>query len=173
MGNLAVADVCAVQPDVITGVHALKIQERFRRIRVCLIVKLRHIGPAGIVKGDIGRVHREGITKICVLVMVIAEILPAARNGNFVKAVQRKSRRVKSVTQIADTRIIAEMPVSIEKLETVRTFPMFRQSLHFFGRGDIIGTVGERVLMKDMRVLIVIGNDHALVSSLFAAAIQP
>ena len=80
VGNLTVPHIIAVEPDIKAGSNALKVQKRTGRNFILMIDKITDVRTTGIVFRNIRRVCRERITDICILVMVVAVILPDARH---------------------------------------------------------------------------------------------
>ena len=76
VGDLAVADIGPVQPDIEAGINPLEIQEHARRLGIPVPLKSMEIGPAGIVLRDIGRIKGKRIADIGVLLAVISAHLP-------------------------------------------------------------------------------------------------
>ena len=86
VGNLAVTDKFAVDPDIEAGIYALKIQElTFAGFFFCQS-KILYISAAGIFTGCIRRVIRDGIADIGVLLLSKALHLPAGGHFHVDKA---------------------------------------------------------------------------------------
>src|SRR5699024_8878147 len=70
VGDFAVAQEGAVEPDVEAGVNTLEVQVGLGGICIAFIDKIVQISTAGIFIRNIGRVCREGIADVGVLVLV-------------------------------------------------------------------------------------------------------
>ena len=86
--NLTVSHQIAIDPDVKTRIHALKVQlgHLVRGIQR----KIGHIRAAGVVLGNVRRVEWERIADVGILMPVISEHLPAARHRDGIPAVSVK-----------------------------------------------------------------------------------
>ena len=119
MGNLTVAHKATVHPHIKAGVHTLEIQVSLRSFRVLLIGKIPDISAAGVHHRNIGWIHRERITDIRVLVMVIAVILPDTRHFHLIKGSRVIAILEKFFLYIINILEIMEFPVSGKQKKTV------------------------------------------------------
>ena len=165
VGHLAVADIDPVQPYIKTGIHTLKLQKgpgcRLRSLKL----EAMQIGPAGILMGHIGRVRREGIADIGVLVAVIAVVLPHARDGDLlplrhVPGLLTLLRQVKGLLQVINAVVIPEFPRSVQHPDAVGRLPALYRILQAAPRRHIIGPVRHRPLVQHRQIFIVFRYDH-------------
>ena len=157
VGHLAVTDVSSVQPDKKAGVDALENEMRARRLRVGMPGEGVPIGPAGILLRHIGRVKREGIADVRVLVGVVAAHLPGEGHGFGPPGrVRGIVLPVEFVGERVDTRKIPEIPVrTAQKLNPVGVFPRRRSGLPGLARcRDEISVVRQRVFVQDRQIFI-------------------
>ena len=104
VGDLAVADIVPVQPDVEAGVDSFKKQEGTGGIRVFVPCERVGVGTARIVLRHIGRVEREWEADVGVLVFVVALHLPA--EGYYFlppRAVRHEVREIEFFSQFMNT----------------------------------------------------------------------
>ena len=80
VGNLAVAHKFPVNPHVKAGIHTFKIKELFLLRLTAADVKIFDISATGIIVGNIGRIKREGIPDVGILLLIEAQHLPAGRH---------------------------------------------------------------------------------------------
>ena len=173
MGDLAVADVPAVHPDVEAGIHPFKVQVRPGCRRVRMISKVTDIGAAGVFRRNKGRIRRNGEFDVGILVAVVAEILPHAGDRNGVEPGYVKTVLKEPIRQIINAGVVPEFPVSAEKLEPVRRFPMLGGICQPPRRRNEVGAVGHGVLVEHMGVFIVFCNKHNAASWLYFCFIVP
>ena len=111
VGDLAVAHVGPVEPDVEAGIHAFKIQERAGCIRVPVPGKAVQVGAAGIVLGDVGRIEGKRVADVGVLGAVVASQLPAEGHRFLLPPFSGLVLlHIKRILQIVDAGIIGESP---------------------------------------------------------------
>ena len=111
VGNLAVAGKAAVDPQIVAGVHAVKVQINLLGGGPGVQGKFLHIDAGGIFVRHIGRVEGDGETGVGILVPVIPQNLPAAGYGNGIAAAGAGIRRGASLRDIVVAVVIAEAPV--------------------------------------------------------------
>ncbi len=140
MGNLIVSHISAIEPHVIAAVYALEIQVGSRRIRIHVIIKPVYIGAAGIILGHKRRVKRKRIPDVCILMGIIALHLPYTRHRDLIKTAYVIPCFVKRFLYIVNTFKIFKFPVSVQKLQPVRSFPVLCQIIHSFRGRNIIGS---------------------------------
>ena len=158
MGNLAVTNKAAVDPQINAGIDALKIQ-----IIPAVGISNPELGPvdaAGIIQRDMRRVIGEGVADVGVLVVVIPVHLPDRGNGyrieliaGFVFVMDR---------DFTDGIKIFEFPVAIEQNEAGRGFA---EAVHCFARiiaGDVISAGRFRPDVQDMVIFIEVVVDHVI-----------
>ena len=160
VGNLAVAQVLAVQPHVEAGVNALEVQVCLGSVCILGIHKVAQIGAARILIGNKGRICRERITDVGVLVLVIAMVLPDAGDRDGIPGRSIVTLLVEEVFEVVDALAVLELPVTVEKLETVGMLTVFYQIVHPGGCRDEVRSVRGSAYMMGMQVLEVGGNDH-------------
>ena len=109
MTNLAVADKLTVHIQEQAGIYAFKIEQ----ITVAVWLKLEGtmIQPARVLMWHKGRIERERVIDISVVMMVKTVILPIRWHGDFVL----KGSIQKILWQIMIAFIIVKIPVTIEK----------------------------------------------------------
>ena len=130
MGHLAEAHKRTVEPDIEAGVHTLKVQICARSFLILHIIELVYICAAGIFVGHIGRIGREGVVDIGVLMPVVTVVLPDAWYRDAVPALRLEVFLVEKLLEVVDTFAISELPVAVEKLESVGVFPVFHKFVH-------------------------------------------
>ncbi len=74
--DLAVPHVAAVEPYVEAGIHPLEVQVGARRVVPDQIVEIPDVAGARVVLRDVGRVERNGVADVGVLMLVVTEVLP-------------------------------------------------------------------------------------------------
>ena len=76
MGNLAIAHIRSIYPDIKTGIHTFKIQICLRSLFLLLVHKLPNISSAWIFLWHIRWIKRNRISHVGILMAVIPIILP-------------------------------------------------------------------------------------------------
>ena len=132
VGNLAVAQVLAIQPYIEAGVHTFEVQVCLRCICILGINEIAQVCAAGILVGYIGRVCREGITDVGVLVLIIAMVLPDAGHGDGIPAGSVEALFKEQFFKIVDALAVLELPVAIQKLKAVGVLTVLYQIVHSF-----------------------------------------
>ena len=160
VGDLTVADKAAVQPYIKAGIDALEIQVRTRRSRIFFIIEGMYISPARIDHRDIRRIHRKWVAVVCILVQVVAVVLPYPWHRNILKAVRIIAFPVKFILQVVNIFIISESPCPGEQQKAIRCLAFLRKQLPRCRSGDIVSPVRERIFVKHAKVFKVIWNDH-------------
>ena len=155
MGNLAVSDESAVDPHIKAGIHTLKIQICVRSLRIAVILKRADIRTAGIVLGNIRRVHRKRIIHIGVLMTVISMILPYTRHRDLIESAGAESVFVKRLLQIINTLIIVEFPLTVQQYKTIGSHTLFSDGVHRNRRRNIIRAVWHRIQVKNTQIFII------------------
>ena len=160
MGYLAVAHKLAVDPDIVAGVHALKIQKYAGRILIKGVGEAAHVAAAGILPRHIRGVIGDGEAHIGIVMLLIAMILPHSRHGNGVEAGHIVALFKELLCQLPDAGPVAEFPVTVQQLETVGIFSVQNQVVHPLGSGDVVGPVGLGVYMQGVQVLKIVFYEH-------------
>ncbi|SCQ81911.1 Hypothetical protein PFR_JS23_2068 [Propionibacterium freudenreichii] len=119
VADLAVTDVVPVHPHVEAGVDALEDQRRVGRRRVGVVIEGGPVGAAGVVHGDVGRVQRDRVAHVGVLVSVVALMLPSTRNGDWSETLDRAPGVHEGLVQVVDRVVVAEVPLTVEQLDPV------------------------------------------------------
>ena len=157
VGNLTEADELAVHPHIVAGINALKAQ---RGTISLMPVKGTGIQATGVIHRHIGRIKRNRITDIGILMPVIALRLPNRRNRDHIR---RCSCAKEIFGQIQHALVIAKLPFTTEQKHAVRLFALCFQRSFFLAIGNIISAVRQRVYMEMMNILMVIGQIHCSV----------
>ena len=160
VGNFAVAQVLAVQPHVEAGVDTFEVQVSLGCVRVHRILEVSQVCAAGVFVGHIGRICREGVADVGVLVLVVAVVLPDAGNRDGIPVGSIVALLVEQVFEVVNTLTVLELPVAVQKLKAVGVLTVLYQIVHSGGSGDEVGAVGGGAYMVGMQVFIVGGNDH-------------
>ena len=153
MGDLAVAYILTVQPDIKTGIDSFKIQVAFRSKGILFIGKMMYISSAGILLRYKRRIHGKRITDVRILMVVITVILPAGRNRKRFKTSQICIGFKKRLLQIINALIITELPGAVQQFKAIRMLSVFHKVRKIISRrnvvshGDIIGTIRHRIFM--------------------------
>ena len=113
VGDLVVTHILAVEPDIQAGIHTLKVQVSLGCLFVLSIGKGSQVSAAGIILGNEGRICREGVMNIGVLVLIAAMILPDAGNGDGVVGGGIETFLIEQLSQVMDTGVVAELPVAV------------------------------------------------------------
>ena len=71
VGDLAVANVRAIEPHIEAGIHTLEREIRAGCLGVRCIVKIPNVGAARVVLGNMRRIERDRVAHVSVLVVVI------------------------------------------------------------------------------------------------------
>ena len=152
VGYLAVACKDPVHPYVKAGVHPFKIEELAHPRLPFGQLELADISAAGIFVRHIGRVVREGITDVGILLLVEALHLPASGHFGFQKSLRHKVFLEKMVRYFLHPGKIGKFPV----------FPRQRQTpvLPFFGQRHVVTPVGHGAHMQRFQIFIVIFQHH-------------
>ena len=87
VGNLAVSDKVPIHPYIKAGIHTFKIQVYLFPVFFSVHGKDLSICSTGIFRRYIGRIIGNRITDICIQMTVHAIILPACRNGYYLKII--------------------------------------------------------------------------------------
>ena len=119
VGDLAVADVLTVEPEIKTGIHSLKVKIGSRSLFEPLILKIEQIGAAGIIGRNIRRISGKRIAVVGVLMAVAPVILPDRRNGDLPESIGIEVCSVEFFLQLIDAVIIAEPPDTVQTLKPV------------------------------------------------------
>ena len=159
-GNLTVADIFAVDPNIEAGINAFKDKICIGCIIFSFVVEIPHICTAGIILWYIWRIEREGITNISILMRVVPEILPYPGNRDGIKLTHIKIVHVKFFFQIINAGKIFESPVAVQQLESIGFFSIFYQIVHHFGCRNVVTSVRHRVFMQHMGIFIIFFNNH-------------
>ena len=166
MGNLAVAHEGSVDPQIETGIHAL---EHDGPLAVVLgDIEIAPVEPAGVVVGHVGRIIREGIAPVGVLVPVVAVHLPHGGHGN---AVHLHAGIQGIAWQIDDAFEIPELPAAVEGLEAIGLLPLVPQGDVAVGIGHVVGPVGQRIHMQRVGIHMILGQVHGSIS--FVKSLRP
>ena len=177
VGDLAVADVGAVEPHVEAGVHSLEGQVGAGGGGIRGVVEVADVGAAGVVLGNVGRIEGDGVADVGVLVVVVTQVLPGAGHLNHgealrevggvrlagLVAVGRADGGVllpEGLGQLVDAGQVAEGPLAAEQVEAVGVLPPPGAGGDGAGCGHVVGAWRQRVLMEDVEVLEVSRNDH-------------
>ena len=174
VGDLAIADVGAVEPHVEAGVHTLKGQVGAGGRRVRGVLEVADVGAAGVVLGDVGRVEGDGVADVGVLVVVVAQVLPGTGHLNPGEALRDGSgagltafvtgfRSVllpEGLGEIVDTGQVAEGPLPAKQVEAVGVLSPPGAGGDGVGGRHVVGARRQCVLMEDVEVLEVSRNDH-------------
>ena len=160
MGNLTVPDIFAVQPDKEAGINTFKVQINLGCVCVGDIFEGMNVGTAGVLMGNIGRIKGKGILDIGVLICIVTIHLPNAGNRNGIESSGIIVGRKEGIRQIVDAGIVAELPLSVKQLETVRVFTVMNKILHPVGSGDEVGTQRHCVFVKNLQILKMLRYDH-------------
>ena len=149
VGNLVVAHIRAVQPDIIAAVHTFKNEMGPGRLRIPLIAKVVHIGTAGIVLGHIGWIKGEGIANVGILRHVEAVKLPESRHRKLCETGGSAviSILIKGIVQRINALIIMELPAAVQKLQPIRLLPLHKNVIHPPGGRDVVSPGRQGVLM--------------------------
>ena len=113
VGDFAVAQEGAVEPDVEAGVNTLEVQVGLGSICIAFIDKIVQVSTAGIFIRNIGRVCREGIADVGVLVLVVTVVLPNAGDGDHIPAGCIVVFVVELIFEVVDALAVPELPVVI------------------------------------------------------------
>ena len=167
VGNFAVAQVLAVQPDVEAGVDTFEVQVSLGCVRVHGILEVSQVCTAGVFVGNIRRVCREGVTDVGVLVLVVAVVLPDAGNRDGIPVGSIVALLVEQVFEVVNTLTVLELPVAVQKLKAVGVLTVLYQIVHSGGSGNEVGAVGGGAYMVGMQVLIMCRNNHVCTSVAF------
>ena len=162
MGHLAVADVLTVQPYIVTGIHALKIQVSFGCRCILHISKGPYISAAGILHRDVRGINGERVTDVGILMVVIAMILPGSRHRDGIIVGGAEAVLIELFLQIVNAGVILEFPVAGQQLEAVGMLPMLHQVIHPLGSGDEICPAGHGVFMEYKEIFIMLWYDHGI-----------
>ena len=174
VGDLAVADVGAVEPHVEAGVHALEGQVGAGGGGVRGVVEVADVGAAGVVLGDVGRIEGDGVADVGVLVVVVAQVLPGTGHLNHGEALRNGGRALLAVLvvglgglllpeglgELVDAGQVAEGPPAAEQVEAVGVLPPPGAGGGGPGGGHVVGARRQSVLVEDVEVLEVSRNDH-------------
>ena len=115
---------------------------------------------AGIVLGNIRRIHGKRIPYIRILMTVISVILPYARHRNLIESAGAEALLIKCFFQIVNTLIITEFPSAVQQYETVGRCPLLANRIHRRRCGNIIRTVRHRIQVKYAEILIISWYQH-------------
>ena len=160
VGDLAVADVLAVEPHVEAGVHTLQDQVGLRRVRVRRVLDVAQIDPAGIVLGNEGRIEGDGVADVGVLVPVVPLVLPGAGHGHPIHAVQRDVAPPEGLGHVVDARVVGECPLAVEEMNAVGALACAATGGDGCGGGQVVGPWRQGALVEGLEILIVPGNDR-------------
>ena len=158
MRDLAVSDINSVQPHVKAGVNSLKIQIGAGSFGILVPRKAMKITAAGIILRHKGRIKRERVSDICILIFVIPSHLPAERDVLTLPFVIRHIiLPVELLAQGIDTGIIAEEPfASAEHLCAVGILPGRNSACTLCGiRGwNKVTVIRYGILMQNRQIFI-------------------
>ena len=160
MRYFAVAQEGAIQPDIQTGVNALKVQICLGRICVGFIDEIIEISAAGVLIGNVGRVCRERIPDVGVLMLVITVVLPDTGNRDGIPSGSIIVFFVELIFEVMDAFTVLEFPVVVQQLEAVRVLPVFNQVVHSYRSRNEVASVGSCAYMMCMQVFVVSRNNH-------------
>ena len=162
--NLTVSHQIAIDPDVKTRIHALKVQ--FSHVVRGIQCKIGHIRTAGVVFGDVRRVERERIADVGILMPVISEHLPAARHRDSIPAVGVKVGFFECIGHVPLVRIVGKAPSTAEQGHTRRACTILTACALLVRKGDEIRVIFYRPDVQHGWILIICGQVHRYASIL-------
>ena len=164
MGDLAVADIITVQPQVKTGIYALKFQKSPGSLRSGVVFKMINVRSAGIIPGNIGWIYREGVADIGILRCVIAQCLPDARDRDGIPVAGVVVRPEEFLLQVINTVVISKFPGAVQKLQAVGLFPVLFRVIHPRGCRYVIGAIRHYIFVQHLQIFMVIRYLHGFPS---------
>ena len=142
------ARVGAVDPQEEGGIHALKVQVP-ALLRGRVERNLAHIQGAGVLSGHKGRVVGDGIAHIGVLVRVVPVRLP---DGGHLHGHEVLLAQQGRLLQRRQALVVAEAPLAREPDHAVGVLAVRGRGGHPLPIGDVVGAVGFRALVQQVRV---------------------
>lgn len=160
VGDLAVANVAAVQPHVVAGIDSLEVEVDPGRVRVRRVVEIADVGAAGILLGHVRGVERDRVADVGVLVGIEAQVLPHAGHGHLAICVCQVITEVELLRHVIGALEVLEPPWAVEHLEPVRLLPIPNERPHGPGCRDVVRPSRQDSYVHDLQVLVMTGGDH-------------
>ena len=163
VGNLAVSDVLTIHPDIEAGVNAFKIQVSLRRFRIHSVFEIADIRTAGIIIRHIGRICRERILDVRVLMLIVTMVLPDAGHRDRVPIRRVVALIKEELLKLMNALTILELPVSAQKLESIGVLTVLHKVIHARRRRNVVRAVRHSAQMVHVQVFVKRGNDHVCI----------
>ena len=164
VGDLAVSHPLPVDPDVVKAVYPLKVQIEPPAAKVRVQGKAGAVGAAGVLMGHKGRIVRDGIPHVAVLVFVQPLHLPAGGHRHGGKLPVVKLRPAELLRHGADPVVQLHPPASAEQDESLRGLPRGGRILPG-SKGNVVGAVRLHPFVKPGPVLKFMVMPHGVLLS--------
>ena len=171
VAHLAVTHPVAVHPYIKEAVHAFKVQVDLLAEHGRIHREMGTISPAGILMGHKGRVKRNGIAHIAVLVLVQALGLPAGRHRHLRITAGIKIRLAELLRHSADLVIQLHLPGAVQQNETLRGFSHRLHRVLIRSKGNIVRPIGHNAFVRACPVFKFMAVFHRIPPFLFNAAV--